>query len=104
MDLSELKKESDLSFDIANAKKNALERAESRKLIVYNYSIFSADPETINLVNVLKQHFDTFIILDNNSNPCKIDNPDEFLNILIQRNQEALNEYHRLYETLKRKS
>lgn len=103
MDLKSLRDQSDLSFDIATAKKNALERAESRQLIAYRDHLFRADTATINTVNVLKQRQNKFFMLDANDNPCEITDPQEFLNVLIQRNQEALNEYHKLYQQLKNK-
>lgn len=103
MDLKSLRNQSDLSFDVATAKKNALERAESRQIIAYNNHLFCADADTINLVSVLKQQHDKFFILDANDNPCEITDPQEFLNILIQRNQETLNEYHQLHQQLKKK-
>ena len=40
MDIGELKKQSDLSYDIAIAKRNALEKAHSRLVVVYNEHIF----------------------------------------------------------------
>jgi len=103
MDLAELKKQSDLSFDVATAKKNALERAESRQLFAYKDHLFHANPETINLVHALKQHHDRFFILDANNNPCEITDADSFLIQLIERNQESLNQYHQLYQQLKSK-
>lgn len=103
MDIESLRNQSDLSFDTATAKKNALERAESRQIIAYNNHLFRADADTINLVSVLKQQHDKFFILDTNDNPCEITDPQEFLNILIQRNQETLNEYHQLHQQLKKK-
>ena len=36
MDIGELKKQADLSYDISVAKRNALERAESRQIFAYN--------------------------------------------------------------------
>jgi hypothetical protein len=99
MDLSQLKKQSDISYDIATTKKNTLEKIKSRQVVVYNKSIFVANPELINYISALKAHSEKFVILDSNSNPCEIDNPDEFLRILIERNQETLNEYHTLYQT-----
>lgn len=94
---------SDLSFDIAVAKKNALERAKSRQIVAYNNHLFHADADTINIVSVLKQQHDRFFILDTNDNPCEITDPQGFLDVLIQRNQEALNEYHQLHQRLKKK-
>lgn len=98
-----MRNQSDLSFDAATAKKNALERAESRQIIAYNNHLFRADADTINLVSVLKQQHDKFFILDTNDNPCEITDPQGFLSVLVQRNQETLNEYHQLHQQLKKK-
>jgi len=103
MDIESLRNQSDLSFDTATAKKNALERARSRQIIAYNNHLFRADAATINVVSVLKQQHDKFFILDANDNPCEITDPQVFLDVLIQRNQETLNEYHRLHQQLKKK-
>ena len=43
-------------------------------------------------------------MLDTNDNPCHITDPDEFLRILIERNQETLNSYHQLHEDLKNRT
>jgi hypothetical protein len=103
MDIRSLKQQSDLSFNRAVAKKNALERALSRQLFAYKNHLFRADADTINLVYVLKQNNKKFFLLDANDNPCEINNPEEFLQLLIERNQEILNQYHQLYEQLKSK-
>jgi len=103
MDIRSLKQQSDLSFNRAVAKKNALERALSRQLFAYKNYLFRADADTINLVHVLKQNNKKFFLLDANDNPCEIDNPEEFLQLLIERNQETLNQYHQLHEQLKSK-
>ena len=99
MDIHELKKQSDLSYDIAVAKRNALEKARSRQVVVYREHIFRADAETICLVRTLKEHNDRFFVLDSNNNPVEIDNPKEFLELLISRNQEAINAYHQMSKT-----
>ena len=99
MDISELKKQSDLSYDIAVAKRNALEKAHARMVIVYNEHIFKADANTICLVETLKKTNDTFFVLDTNNNPVEIKQPDEFLQLLTERNQESLNAYHEIYKT-----
>ena len=99
MDIRELKRQSDLSYDTAIAKRNALEKAHSRQVLVYNEHIFRADPHTICLVETLRKNNDTFFVLDTNNNPVEITNPDEFINLLIARNQESLNAYHQIYKT-----
>ena len=101
MDINELKRHSDLSFDRAVAKKNLLARAESELITVYQDHIFRADAVTIATVRALMESQDYFFILDSNSNPVKIDDPKEFLNLMIQKQQSALNTYHQTYQSLK---
>jgi hypothetical protein len=98
MNIGELKQKADLSYDITVAKKNALERAESRQIIAYEGHLFRADSHTICTVKTLSEHKGSFFILDTNNNPCKITKPIEFLNTLIERNQETLNAYHQINE------
>ena len=105
MDISELKKQSDISYDIAVAKRNALEKAHSRLVVVYNEHIFRADPHTINLVKTLSDvHTAPFYVLDTNNNPVEISQPKEFLKKLIERNQEAISSYHQMSKTFERRS
>ena len=85
MDIGNIKKHSDLNFVVAQAKDNALEKMRSRQLMAYNERLFKADADTIN------------------DNPCHIKDPDDFLQRLIQRNQETLNAYHQLHEDLSKK-
>ena len=101
MDINELKRHSDLSFDRAVAKKNLLARAESELITVYQDHIFRADAVTIATVRALMESQDYFFMLYSNSNPVKIDNPKEFLHLLIQQQQSALNTYHQTYQSLK---
>ena len=103
MDIHELKKQSDLSYDTAVAKRNALEKAHSRQVMAHNGHLFRADAETICLVRTLKESRDTFCVLDTNHNPVEITDPDEFLGKLIERNQESLNSYKEIYQTFTRK-
>jgi uncharacterized protein YaaN involved in tellurite resistance len=103
MDIRELKKQSDLSYDIAVAKRNAIEKAESRQILVYNEHIFRADPETICLIKTLSDKNDSFFVMDTNKNPVEINDPTEFLNKLIERNQESLAGYHQMYKTFSQK-
>ena len=102
MDIGTLKNYSDLAHDLAQSKKNALEKMRSRQIIAYNNRLFRADAQTINVVQTFKSHSDTFYMLDVNDNPCHITNPDEFLKLLIEKNQETLNAYHELFENMKK--
>jgi len=99
MDVGELKKQSDLSYNIAVAKRNALEKAHSRLIVVYREHIFRADAETICLVRTLKETMEKFFVLDTNDNPVEIIDPTEFLDLLIARNQEAISSYHQISKT-----
>ena len=103
MDIGTLKAYSDLAFDLAQLKKNALEKIRSRQIVAYNGRLFRADANTINVVQTYKAHSKEFYMLDTNDNPCHITDPEEFLRILIERNQETLNSYHKLHEDLKNK-
>jgi hypothetical protein len=103
MDIVNLKKHADLTFKVAQAKKNALERMRSRQLMAYNERLFVADANTINLVSTLKQQMQDFYVLDVNDNPCHITDPDDFLGKLIERNQETLNAYQQLHQDLAKK-
>ena len=103
MDIGKLKDYSDLAHDLAQTKKNALEKMRSRQIVAYNGRLFQANAETINVVQTFKAHSKDFYMLDTNDNPCHIIDPDEFLRILIERNQETLNTYHQLHEDLKNK-
>jgi len=105
MDIGSLKKESDLSFDIAVAKRNALEKAHSRLVVVYQEHIFRADSQTINLVKTLEEvHSSPFYILDTNNNPVEISDSKEFLHVLIERNQEAMKSYHQMSKTFAKRN
>lgn len=101
MDINELKRHSDLSFDRAVAKKNLLSRAESELITVYQDHIFRADPVTIATVRTLMEHNNSFFLLDANSNPVEIKDPKQFLEKLLERQQSALNTYHQAYQLLR---
>jgi hypothetical protein len=42
-------------------------------------------------------------MLDSNSNPVMVSDPDDFLKKLIQANQQSLHTYHQLIERFKKK-
>jgi len=100
MDIGNIKKHSDLNFEVAQAKRNALEKMHSRQLMAYNERLFKADASTINLVSTLKTQNKDFYVLDVNDNPCHVEDPDDFLNKLLERNQETLNSYQQLHQDL----
>tara|TARA_Y100001937_G_scaffold49969_1_gene69575 strand:- start:1102 stop:1416 length:315 start_codon:yes stop_codon:yes gene_type:complete len=97
MDIDQLKDISDRSYRIAVTKKNALEKARSSMVLAYSGHLFQADAQTINLVQVLKSKHQKFVVLDSNENPMMVEDADDFLNRLIEKQQEALNTYHQSY-------
>ena len=103
MDIGKLKTYSNLAHDLAQTKKNTLEKCKARQIIAYNGRLFRADAQTINVVSTFKAHNKKFIMLDVNDNPCEINEPDSFLSLLIEKNQEALNTYNQLFIALKKK-
>ena len=103
MDLDKLKSISRQSYDISLAKTNALRKADSDQILVYHNHIFKGDAQTICLVSALVSRHSTFFLLDVNSNPVEITDGREFLDLLLQKNQSALNTYHQLYQKLKNK-
>lgn len=103
MDIGKLKDYSDQAHDLAQTKKNALEKMRSRQIMAYNGRLFRADANTINAVQTYKNYQKEFYMLDINDNPCHVKEPDEFLKTLVERNQESLNTYHQLHEDLKNK-
>lgn len=105
MDLESLKKTADLMHDIAVSKQNAIEKMRGRQVLVYNNHVFKADAETLNLVHILSQRLQNqpIYILDVNNNPCEITDSLDFLQKLLERNQESINAYHQLYQTFKKK-
>lgn len=98
MDISELKKVSDRSYDLALAKQNALEKAHSRMLVAYEGHLLKADAETINLVKNLSEDRQEFVILDINNNPVLVQDPRGLLDLLKSKNQEVLNSYYHTYQ------
>jgi hypothetical protein len=104
MDIGTLKNYSDLAHDLSQTKKNALEKMHSRQIVAYKGRLFRADPQTISIVQTFQAHSKNFYMLDTNDNPCHITNPNEFLKILIERNQEALNSYNQLFQDLKNRT
>lgn len=103
MNIDQLKKLSKQSFDINTQKANGLKKAQSDQVFVYQNHIFRADMETICFVKTASEAGKSFFILDSNSNPAEIKDPVEFLDLLLERNQSALNTYHQLYQDIKNK-
>ena len=61
------------------------------------------DAETIALVKTLGETHSPFFVLDTNANPVEIVDPEDFLQILIERNQEAISSYHQMSKTFEKR-
>ena len=103
MDIDNLKQISQQSYDIALQKANALKKAESDQIVVYENHIFKADVITICLVKTLAESHTSFFVLDTNYNPVEIKDGAGFLKALIEKNQSSLNAYHRLHQKFRNK-
>lgn len=95
MDIKSLKEQSDLAHQISVEKQTALEKMKSRQTVIYKNRIFKAEPNFINHVKTLiDKNFSVIYVIDSNQNPCEIENPTEFFEILLERNQESIRDYH----------
>jgi|DEB0MinimDraft_4_1074332.scaffolds.fasta_scaffold72569_2 hypothetical protein len=99
MEPSDFKDKSNLAFDLWLSKRNALEKLKSRQLIAHEGHLFRADPSTICFVRTMKNDYPQgFSMLDCNENPYLVSDPDHFLQCLLERHQESVNEYMSLYK------
>ena len=102
MDIGKLKTYSNLAHDLAQTKKNALEKCKARQIIAYNGRLFRADAQTINVVSTFKAHNKKFIMLDVNDNPILIENLADFKDIILDRYTTSTLEYYEEYQKLKK--
>ena len=75
MDIGNIKKHSDLNFEVARAKSNALEKMRSRQIMAYNERLFTADADTINLLSTRTHKNKAFSVVDVNAPPCPVTDP-----------------------------
>lgn len=79
---------------LANQKRNIRSRMQMLQLVHYNNGSFIADTITIGFVNgLLTANKKNAIILDTKENPIKIDDLQEFFELLVEKYTEATNEY-----------
>jgi hypothetical protein len=92
-------------FTLQNQKENL----KFRLLDSLNYStnggLFKVEPNLIMYVKLLIDLGDTAkVLIDNNSNPIKIDDLKDFFENILSLYNEVLNEYHIEYDKLKNKN
>ena len=92
---------SNLNSALETKKLNALEKAKNKFVFAFDGGLFRADPQTILFA---KTHDDSrdLILLDTNNTPILITSVDEFIAKAESCYYEAMNEYHVLYEQLKK--
>ena len=101
--LKALKEHSNHAFEIQQQKENYLETAKARMIVSYNGGIFSINQEHISYLKSMSDlGYKKIFILDSNNNPIEVDTHD-FLQKSVEKHQEALNTYHKLYNQFKRK-
>ena len=99
MDIDNLQRQAQLSFDHAIAKKNLQQRMQSRLTVTYNDGFFTVTKEQINFLDLLGSQ--TVVLLDDYQTPIKV-NAFELLKIMFQRYHEIMNEWLEEYEQLKK--
>ena len=92
---------SNLKTALETKKKNALEKAKNKLIFAYNGGLFCADQSTILFAKMHDTNRD-LILLDTNSTPIIIPKVEEFIAKAESCYYEAMNEYHKLYERLKK--
>ena len=99
--LKEVEQFVNLKTSIQVKKLNALERAENKLVFAFDGGMFKADHNTINFVKNHQPERD-LILMDQNSTPILISDQQKFLDKAESCYYEAMNEYHQLYEELKK--
>ena len=99
--IQEVEQFANLKTSLDVKKRNAFDKAQNKLNFAFNGGLFKADPHTI-LFSKLHDKSRDLILLDSNETPVHIQNIDEFINKAESLYYEAMNEYHLLYEQLKR--
>ena len=100
--LKDLKAQSDKAFDVQLQKQNLLESCRARQVMAYNGGLFKVNHTLIPFLHTLEETGrSNTIILDSNDNPVEI-NTTELLQKALERYQEAVNTYHKLYKDIRR--
>jgi len=103
MDIDNLQRQAQLSFDHAVAKKNLQQRMQSRLNVTYNDGFFTVTKEQINFLDLLGSQTasQSVVLLDDYQTPIEV-NAFELLKIMFQRYHEIMNEWLEEYEQLKK--
>ena len=99
MDIDNLQRQAQLSFDHAIAKKNLQQRMQSRLNVTHNDGFFTVTKEQINFLDLLGSQ--EVVLLDDYQTPIMV-NAHELLKLMFQRYHEIMNEWLEEYEQLKK--
>ena len=99
--LKQVEKFSNLKTALETKKRNAIEKANNKLVFAHNGGLFRADTHTILFAKTHDASRD-LIMLDTNETPIKIDDIQDFITKSESAYYEAMNEYHQLYEQLKK--
>lgn len=99
--LQQVEQFSNLKTALETKKRNALEKAKNKLIFAYNSGLFCADQNTILFAKMHNTDRD-LILIDTNNTPILITKVDEFIAKAESCFYEAMNEYHTLYEQLKK--
>lgn len=99
--LKKVEQFSNLKTALDTKKRNGLEKAKNKLIFASDGGLFCADPTTILFV---KMHDSTrdLVMLDTNETPIKINDIEKFIAKAESCYYDAMNEYHILYEQIKK--
>jgi len=99
--LKQVEQFSNLKTALETKKLNAFEKAKNKTIFAFDGGLFRADPQTILFAKTHDKSRD-LILLDTNDTPIAITSVDQFIVKAESCYYEAMNEYHVLYEQLKK--
>lgn len=83
-------------------KTNLKNKAENQMTVSFKGGLFRADQTLIGFVSGLKlQGINQYVILDQNEIPIQIEDIEEFFDILIGANKQAMNQWYAEYSQLR---
>ena len=99
--LKQVEQFTNLKTSLDVKKRNALEKAHNKLIFAHDGGLFKADIQTITFVKSYSKERD-LILLDTNDTPVKITDRNEFIIKAESSYFQSMNEYHLLYNDLKK--
>lgn len=83
-------------------KTNLKNKAENQMTVSYKGGLFRADQNLMSLVaSLISAGINDYVILDQNEIPIMVESLEEFMEIIIGANKQAMNEWYAEYNKLK---